>query len=64
MLEGALRGEGAEALNDALVLQAGLVLELVGAAGGLPDGLGAARDALQSGAGGSLLEDMRAAAAP
>ena len=63
-LEGALRGEGAEALNNALVLQAGLVLELVGAAGSLPAGLGTAREALQSGAAGSLLEDMRGAAAP
>lgn len=63
-LEGALRGEGAEALNDALVLQAGLVLELVGAASGLREGLDTARGALQSGAAGGLLEDMRAAAAP
>ena len=63
-LEGALRGEGAEALNDALALQAGLVLELVGAASGLRDGLGTARDALQSGAAGGLLEGMRGAAAP
>ena len=63
-LEGALRGEGAEALNGALVLQAGLVLELVGAAGSLSEGLGAAREALQSGAAGRLLEDMRGAAAP
>lgn len=62
-LEGALRGEGAGALNDALVLQAGLVLQLVGAAGSLAEGLGAARDALQSGAAGRLLEDMRGAAA-
>ncbi|MCY3816951.1 MAG: anthranilate phosphoribosyltransferase [Gammaproteobacteria bacterium] len=61
-LEGALRGEGAEALNDALVLQAGLVLELVGAASSLREGLGTARDALQAGAAGGLLEDMRAAA--
>ena len=63
-LEGALRGEGAEALNNALVLQAGLVLELVGAASGLPEGLGRARDALRSGTGGRLLEDMRGAASP
>ena len=62
-LEGALRGDGAEALNDALVLQAGLVLELVGAAGSLPEGLSAAREALQSGAPARLLEDMRGAAA-
>ncbi len=61
-LEGALRGEGSEALNDALVLQAGLVLELVGAAGGLREGLDTARDALRSGAAGGLLEDMRGAA--
>ena len=61
-LEGALRGEGAEALNDALALQAGLVLELVGAASSLREGLGTARDALQAGAAGCLLEDMRAAA--
>ena len=63
-LEGALRGEGAEALNDALVLQAGLVLELTGAAGSLREGLGTARDALQSGAAGRLLDDMRGGAAP
>lgn len=63
-LEGALRGEGAEALNDALVLQAGLVLELTGAADSLPEGLNVARDALQSGAAGRLLEDMRGGAAP
>lgn len=63
-LEGALRGEGAQALNDALVLQAGLVLQLIGAAGSLPEGLATARDALQSGAAGGLLEDMRDGAAP
>lgn len=63
-LEGALRGEGAEALNDALVLQAGLVLELVGAASSLSAGLVTARDALRSGAVGVLLEDMRDGDAP
>lgn len=61
-LEGALRGKGAEALNDALALQAGLVLELVGAASSLREGLGTAREALHSGAAAGLLEDMRAAA--
>ena len=63
-LEGALRGDGAEALNDALTLQAGLVLELVGAAGNLSEGLSAAREALQSGVAGRLLEDMRGAGTP
>ena len=63
-LEGALRGEGAEALSDALVLQAGLVLELAGAASSLSEGLAAARDALRSGAAGVLLEDMRDGDAP
>lgn len=63
-LEGALRGEGAEAMNNALVLQAGLVLELAGAASSLSEGLVTARDALRSGTAGVLLEDMRDGDAP
>ena len=63
-LEGALRGEGAEALNNALALQAGLILELAGAAGSLRQGLGTAREALRAGAAGGLLEDMRGGGAP
>ena len=63
-LERALRGEGSEALNNALVLQAGLVLEITGAAGSLAEGLDAAREVLESGAAGRLLEAMRGASPP
>lgn len=63
-LEAALRGQGSEALNNALALQAGLVLELTGAASSFPVGLSTAREVLVSGAAGRLLDAMRAGAGP
>ncbi len=59
-LEAALRGEGSDALNDALALQAGLVLELTGKANGRLEGLQAARKALREGRAARLLENIRA----
>ena len=59
-LESALRGEGGAALNDALALQAGLVLELTGKSRGLAEGLQAAREALRAGRAARLLESIRA----
>ncbi|WP_446831137.1 anthranilate phosphoribosyltransferase [Candidatus Foliamicus sp.] len=56
VLKAALRGEGSEALNDALALQAGLVLELTGVAADLAEGLQTARDALREGRAARLLE--------
>ena len=58
-LDGALRGRGATALNDALALQAGLVLALTGVADNPADGLKTAREALRSGAGGALVDNLR-----
>ena len=58
-LDEALRGHGSAALNDALALQAGLVLELTGVADSLADGLGKAQEALRSGAGGALIDNLR-----
>ena len=59
-LQAALRGEGAGALNNALALQAGLVLELTGEAAGLAEGLQTAREALREGRAARLLERIRA----
>ena len=59
-LQAALRGEGAEALNNALALQAGLVLELTGEAADLAQGLQTAREALREGRAARLLENIRA----
>ena len=59
-LKAALRGAGSAALNDALALQAGLVLELTGRAADLAGGLQTAREALREGRAGRLLERMRA----
>ena len=59
-LESALRGEGGDALNDALALQAGLVLELTGKAATPAEGLQAAREALRDGQAARLLENIRA----
>ena len=59
-LEAALRGQGAAALNDALALQAGLVLELTGRTADLAEGLQAAREALREGRAGGLLDRLRA----
>ncbi len=59
-LESALRGDGSQALSDALALQAGLALELTGEAPGLAEGVQAAREALREGRAGRLLERIRA----
>ena len=62
-LMAALQGEGRRALNDALALQAGLVLELTGTANNLSDGLQVAREALRAGLGGRLVKKLRGAPA-
>ncbi len=62
-LSGALRGEGNTALNDALVLQAGLVLEMTGLSPDLKAGLRKARETLRSGEPGRLLDRMRGSGA-
>ena len=61
-LDAALRGRGAPALNDALTLQAGLVLELTGMAENPGEGLRKAREGLRSGAGGKLIDNLRGGA--
>ena len=58
-LKAALQGEGSKALNDALALQAGLVLELTGEAKDLRSGLRTGREALRQGLGGRLVEKLR-----
>ena len=62
-LRSALRGEGNAALNDALVLQAGLVLELTGLSPNLKSGLRKARETLRLGEPGRLLDRLRGAGA-
>ena len=58
----ALRGRGSQALNDALALQAGLVLELTGTAPTAVEGLEMARDALRDGTPGVLIDSLRGGA--
>jgi len=60
ILESALRGQGTAALNDALALQASLVLELTGQTTGPAEALQAAREALREGRAGCLLDRIRA----
>ena len=59
-IEAVLLGEDRGPHRDALVLGAGLVLDLVGRARGLRRGIEAAQRALDSGAGGRLLSRLRA----
>ncbi len=59
-IEAVLLGEDRGPHRDALVLGAGLVLDLVGRACGLRRGIEAAQRALDSGAGASLLARLRA----
>ena len=61
-LDQALRGRGTQALNDALALQAGLVLELTGAAPTPGEGLERARAALRDGTAGVLIDNLRGGA--
>ena len=60
-LGNALSGKGTEHLNNALALQAGLVLELTGVSPDLKRGLRKAREALRSGEPGRLLDRLRGA---
>lgn len=59
-LEAVLNGEDQGAHRDALVLGAGLVLELTGQARGLDDGIAKARESLASGAAALVLKRLRA----
>jgi anthranilate phosphoribosyltransferase len=59
-LEAVLNGEDQGAHRDALLLGAGLVLELTGRASGLGDGIAKARESLDSGAAALVLERLRA----
>jgi anthranilate phosphoribosyltransferase len=59
-LEGVLRGEDQGPHRDALVLGAGLALEVAGAEPDLGSGIARARDALASGAAGATLARLRA----
>lgn len=59
-LRAVLRGERQGAARDALVLGAGLVLELVGMAESLDEGLAQAAGAIDSGRGARLLEQLEA----
>lgn len=59
-LEAVLRNEDEGAHRDALVLAAGLVLEVTGRSRGLAEGIEQAREALASGAGEALLDRLRA----
>ena len=59
-LEAVVNGEDQGAHRDALLLGAGLVLELTGRASGLGDGIAKARESLDSGAAALVLERLRA----
>lgn len=59
-LEAVLVGEDQGPHRDALVLGAGLALELTGQASGLEEGISKARDAIDSGAAATVLERLRA----
>jgi len=58
-LEAVLNGEDSGAHRDALVLGAGLILELTGRAISLDDGIAKAIDGLDSGSGKTLLSKLR-----
>jgi len=58
-LESVLTGTDAGPHRDALVLGAGLVLELTGTVNGLEDGIARARSAIDSGAAASVLQQLR-----
>ena len=58
-LEAVLRGTDRGAHRDALLLGAGLVLELTGRAADLRTGIASAAAALDAGAGGNLLDKLR-----
>lgn len=58
-LEGVLRDEDSGAHRDALTLGAGLMLELMGRADSLAEGIAAADEALKEGAGTRVLEGLR-----
>jgi len=59
-LEAVLNGEDQGPHRDALLLGAGLVLELTGQVDGLDDGIAKARESLDSGESASVLERLRA----
>jgi anthranilate phosphoribosyltransferase len=59
-LEAVFSGQDQGAHRDALILGAGLVMELTGKSSGLADGIALAREALDSGAASSVLERLRA----
>ncbi len=59
-LEAVLAGRDRGPHGDALVLGAGLVLDLTGRARGLRRGIGLARRALEAGAGAAVLDKLRA----
>jgi anthranilate phosphoribosyltransferase len=58
-LERVLRGEESGAHRDALTLGAGLMLELMGSADSLAEGVDAAGQALDDGAGARVLDALR-----
>ena len=53
------RGEGPEALRQAVLLNAGAALEVFGLAASLAEGYGRAREILESGAVLAKIEDLR-----
>jgi len=59
-LEAVIAGADSGPHCDALVLGAGLVLELTGKASGLDEGIGRAREAINSGAAAGVLQKLRA----